>query len=105
MARQSAYLKSLQNKIDLECHRQRMFTIQWCADAAVIAANEVFRRRGDKILEFMEAFRKYSHEIADMTIADAKDDRSIEYTKAKVDARLKEILGDAFVPWEQRYGG
>ena len=38
-----------------------------------------------------------------MTITDAKDDRYIDYTKGKVDGLLKEILGDKFVPWEQRY--
>ena len=38
-----------------------------------------------------------------MTLTDAKDDKSLEYTKAKLDARLEELLGEDFQPWEERY--
>lgn len=99
----NAYLTKLQAQKAAELKMHRKFTIQWCTDAAVLAANEVFNRRGEKLVEFMQAFVKYSHEIAEMTIADSKDDKSIEYTKGKVDGMLKELLGDAFVPWEERY--
>jgi len=84
-------------------HHQRLFTIRWCADAAILAANEVFQRKGEKLVEFNNAFVRYAHEIAEMTLADAKDDKSLEYTKAKLDDRLQELLGDDFVPFEERY--
>lgn len=99
----NAYLSRLQAQKAAELHFQRKFTTQWCADAAVLAANEVFGRRGEKLVEFHNAFVRISHEIAALTLDDAKDDRSLEYTKAKLDARLKELLGDAFIPWEERY--
>ena len=99
----NAYLTKLQAQIDRQMHFQRKFTTAWCADAAIMAANEVFQRKGKKLVEFHNAFVKYSHEIAEMTLEDAKGDRSLEYTKAKVDQRLKEILGEDFVPWEERY--
>ena len=38
-----------------------------------------------------------------MTLDDAKGDKSLEYTKAKLDGRLKELLGEDFVPWDERY--
>ena len=85
--------------------RQRAFTIQWCADAALLAANDVFQRRGEKLVEFNKAMVEYANEIARMTLEDAKADKSIVYTKDKLDGRRKDILGDAFVPWEERYGG
>lgn len=107
MAKGSAYLAKLQAKKELEIaeavRRDREFTMQWCADAAAIAANEVFRRKGEKIVEFMLKMQETAQEIAHMTLSDAKDDADIEYTKAKIDARLKNILGDAFQPWDERY--
>ena len=103
MAKKSGYLarQQAQRAHDLKWHR--LFTIQWCADAAVLAAHDVFQRKGEKLVEFYNAFVKYAHEIADMTLADAKDDKSIEYTKGKVDRQLEELLGDNFRPWEERY--
>ena len=35
---------------------------------------------------------------------DGADDPEIVYTRAKVDQKLEQILGDRFVPWEARYG-
>lgn len=32
-----------------------------------------------------------------------KDDKSIDYTKGKIDGLLKELLGEDFVPLEERY--
>ena len=103
MAKQSGYLQRqrAQKAADISFHRK--FTMQWCSDAAILAANEVFQRRGEKIVEFHNAFVRWSHEIAEMTLEDAKGDKSLEYTKAKVDGRLQEILGKDFVPWEERY--
>lgn len=97
------FLARQQAKQAAEIKLHRLFTMQWCADAAILAANEVFQRKGEKLVEFHNAFIKYANEIAEMTLADAKDDKNIDYTKGKVDGRLKEILGEAFEPWETRY--
>lgn len=103
MAKPNSYIARVQaqHKADISFHRK--FTMAWCADAAILAANEVFQRRGEKIVEFHNAFVRWSHEIAEMTLEDAKGDKSLEYTKAKVDGKLQEILGKDFVPWEDRY--
>lgn len=101
--KQSGYLQRQQAQKQADIRFHRMFTMQWCADAAILAANEVFHRRGEKLVEFYTAFVRLTNEIASMTLEDAKDDKTLEYTKAKVDGRLKEILGKDFVPWEQRY--
>lgn len=103
MAKQSGYIKRLQQKKAADITYHRTFTMQWCADAAILAANEVFQRKGKKLVEFHNAFIRYSHEIAEMTLADAKGDRSLEYTKAKLDERMQELLGEDFVPWDERY--
>lgn len=103
MAKPNAYLLKLQAQKAFELKQHRLFTIQWCADAAILAAHEVFQRRGDKMVEFYNTFVKYTHEIAEMTMADAKDDKELAYTKGKLDRQLQYILGDAFRPWEERY--
>ena len=103
MPKPNAYLLKLQAEKAAELRLQRLFTMQWCADAAILAANDVFQRRGEKLVEFMEAFIKYSNEIATVTLDDAKDDKTLEYTKTKLDTRLQALLGDAFQPWEERY--
>lgn len=69
----------------------------------MIAANEVFNRRGEKLVEFVTTFMERVQEIANMTVEDAKGDKSLEYTKAKVDGVLKDLLGESFVTWEERY--
>ena len=105
MPKPSAYIQKIQAAQDAEISYQRKFTIQWCEDAAILAANEVFQRRGEKLAEFRDAYRRWADDIASMTIDDAKGDRSLEYTKDRLDARLREILGDAFESWDDRYGG
>jgi len=103
MAKNSKWLAEQQRKQAATIAYHRRFTMQWCADAAVLAAHEVFQRKGEKLVEFGEAFMRWAQKIAEITIADAKDDKHIDYTKGKVDGLLKELLGDKFEPWEERY--
>lgn len=103
MAKNSKWLAEQQRRQAATIAYHRRFTMQWCADAAIIAAHKVFQRKGEKLVEFGEAFMDIAQEIAELTISDAKDDKAIEYTKGKVVGLLKELLGDAFAPWEERY--
>lgn len=103
MAVKNAFLEKIRLEKELELERARIITMQWCADAAVLAANDVFKRKGEKIVEFVKSMERYSQEIAHLTIEDAKADKNIEYTKSVVDERLKTILGEHFQPWEERY--
>lgn len=104
MAKNSGYLARLQAQKNEEIEYYRRFSLQWCADAAILAAHEVFQRRGEKIAAFYNAFVKYANQIAEMTMKDAKDDKHIDYTKGTLDKRLLEILGEEyFRPWEERY--
>ena len=101
--KKSSFIQRLQEQKAYDIQRNRAFTIQWCADAAIMAANEVFQRKGEKLVEFNNTFAQYAKMISEMTLDDARGDKSIVYTKEKVDGRLKELLGDAFVPWDDRY--
>ena len=98
------YAKVMQAKIREHDRALRLFTMQWCADAAILAARDVFQRKGDKLAEFGEKFFEYAQQIAEMTLEDADGDKEIQYVKYKVDEALKSALGDKhFVPWEERY--
>ena len=103
MPKPNAYLMKLQAQKQAEMSLQRQFTIQWCADAAVLAANEVFHRKGPTLVEFYNVFVRWAHEIAEMAITDAKDDKDMAFTKGKLDAMLEKLLEDDFIPYEERY--
>lgn len=103
MGTKNAYLDKLRADKARELERMRVFTIQWCADAAVLAANDVFKRKGDVIAEFCKKMQEYADEIARVTLEDAKGDKNIEYTISRVDERLEDVLGEHFRPWEERY--
>lgn len=106
MAKPSAFAMKMQAKQAAEINYHRKFTTQWCEDAAILAANEVFQRRGEKLAEFRDAFRQIITEIANMTIDDARGDKSLEYTKDRLDGRLRAILDEKdFEDWNMRYGG
>jgi hypothetical protein len=99
----SGFLAKMQAQKAADIKFHRYFTMQWCADAAILAANEVFHRRGKTLVEFYNAFIRNAHEIAQMTLEDAQADKSLDYTKVKLDEQLKAILGEDFQPWEERY--
>ena len=89
------------HRIDMEF--QRSFTIQQCADMMLIAASEAFGFGADRLLKLKQAYEQVFEEYAELAISDGKDDPDIEYTRAKVDRKLRQILGDHFVAWDERY--
>ena len=55
--------------------------------------------RKNNFLARLEA--KHEAELA--VVRRFRDDKEIWYTKAKVDAALKDACGEYFEPWEMRY--
>ena len=84
--------------------RQRSFTLQQCCDMMLIAANAAFGFGPDRLSKLQETYEAVFREYAEMAVSDGADDPDIVYTRAKVDQKLEQILGDRFVPWEARYG-
>lgn len=85
-------------------HAKIGMTLQLAQDAAMIAANEVLQMGPGRAPDFANKMRGVVNEIADVMLADQKDDEKFAYTRGVVDRRLKKICGDHFVPWEERYG-
>lgn len=104
MAKINPMLAKIQAKHEAEKAWLKMFTVQQCVDMMMIAANEEYGLGPERLSRLEDTFYSVFKEYAEMTIEDAKADKGIEYTKEKLDMKLKQILGDKFVPWEQRYG-
>lgn len=106
MPKQSGMLKRLnaQNKAMYKREYDAMLgmAIQMCGDAAAIAAHDILGMGAGRVEKFLAAYTALVSEISKLINS---DDPDLEYTKAKVDGKLKQICGDKFVPWDERYGG
>ena len=98
--RRSGYIQRVQNSVNRQLTDSRPIHTQMCLDAAMIAANEVFQMGPGRAEAFASAFSQALTDIAEMAVSDTKD---LEYSKAKLDERLKGICGEKFVPWDIRY--
>ena len=96
-------LAKIEAKHEKEKEFLRVFTIQQCVDMMMIAANEEYGLGPERLRRLEETFCNVFKEYAKLTLDDAKDDKTIEYTKAKIDQKLAQIMGDNFKPWDERY--
>lgn len=101
--KKSGFLERVAAERKAELEIRTRFTVQMSVDAALIAAADVFGCGEKRAKQFMDRFASVYNDMARMAIEDARDDKEISYTKAKVDERLKEICGKHFCPWEERY--
>lgn len=104
MPKPNAFLAKQEARTRALCDAQRRFTIQQCADMMLIAANEALGLGSERLHKLLLAYQAVFDQYADMAIADGRDDPDIEYTRAKVDQKLRQICGEWFRPWEERYG-
>ena len=101
--KRSGYLQRIQCDVNRQLSESRSIHTQMCLDAAMIAANEVFNMGPSRAKAFADAFSSALREIATMTVQDGKSDKQLWFTKTKLDERLKQICGENFQPWEERY--
>jgi len=76
------------------------FTRQLCLDQASIVLNREFGFGAERLQRFNAAMVELYGEYASVWNSDTKD---VEYSKAKMDDALRQIYGDAFIPWKERY--
>lgn len=87
---------------------QRMLKmgLQQGDDAALMAIDDVFDVNEYSAEQFHERHIYYVNKMAHMAVVEDKDDPDMEWTKATVDRRLLQIVGEKnFVPWDERMGG
>ena len=103
MAKQNSFLAKMEAQKQLEMSFVRRFAVQQSKDIMLIAAHRAFGFGPDRAKILGDTFDRVFEEYATMTVEDAKNDKEIWYTKDKIDRALKEICGEHFEPWEERY--
>ena len=102
--KQNPLLEKFEAQLEAKYRTQLQITIQMCSDAATIAANNVLGMGAGRAPKFQQDFIDTFNQIIHMTVVDDKDDPDMEWTKSKVDERIRKIVGDEnFVPWDERY--
>lgn len=92
-------------RLKAEYDAQLNIALQMGLDAATIAANEVLGMGKGRAKEFLTKYIETYNMFCKMIVDDSKDDPQIDYSTAKIDQRLRQIVGDeVFRPWEERYG-
>ena len=99
----NALLEKLEAKYRAESAYKVNVALQMAKDVADMAANEVFKLGESRAPTWTEVYSRIMDEMMRMVAADGKDDPEFAYAKAKIDARLKQINGKHFQPWEVRY--
>ena len=80
--------------------------LQQSQDAALMAIDDVFDVNEYSAEKFVNAHIRYVNKIAHMAVVEDADDPEMVWTKATVDRRLLQIVGEKnFVPWNERMGG
>ena len=80
--------------------------MQQSHDAAIFAIDDVFDVNEYSAEKFHVAHIQYVNQMARMAVDDDKDDPEMVWTKATIDKRLLQIMGEKnFVPWEKRMDG
>ena len=98
----NGFVKKMEAAREIRARREQTLT-QMMLDAMCIGANETYHRREDSIRDLCANTMTAFHEIAELTVEEAKDDPEFERAKAVLDERLKKIMGRHFQPWEVRY--
>jgi hypothetical protein len=81
----------------IQTHR---FTRQLMVDLTFIALNKRFGLGAKRLTEFANDLRDLYAEYADLWNGDTAD---TEYSRAALDAKLQQIFGPDFHPWDMRY--
>lgn len=97
------WLAQQQAKKEYENRLRWFISKQFLEDCMMIAINRVFHRKGAIMEEVRKEYQKIYDELAWMLFVDGEDDEDFWYTKEKVDRQLREIMGDNFKPWDERY--
>ena len=80
--------------------------LQQSQDAALMAIDDVFDVNEYSAEKFVNAHIRYVNKIAHMAVVEDADDKEMVWTKATVDRRLLQIVGEKnFAPWDERMGG
>ena len=105
MGKPNAMIAKIEAKYTALFHRRMDMILQMGQDAAMMAAHDVLSLGPGRAVQFCVAYREAMNEMARLVVDDQQDDKEFWYAKAKIDERIKAIVGeDHFAPWDERYG-
>lgn len=87
-------------------HRKKStdFNLQMAQDAMVAAVNEVFGIGSGRIVPLIMTYNKYLTQFTTAIGQDGFEDKEFVYSKSVIDRVVQPIYGNAFVPFDIRYG-
>ena len=103
MGQKNAFAAKMRMERKVWMDIQRRFTIQQCIDVAQITLNETFGFGAKRCRRFEKAFREQMNEFILMALHDDAEDKGINYTKGKLDRRLRKLFRDEGIVFEDRY--
>lgn len=103
MGQKNAFAQKMRMERKIWMDIQRRFTIQQCIDVAEITLNEHFGFGKKRLTAFEEKFRQEIAQFILLALKDDAEDKGINYTKGKLDRRLRKIFKDEGIFFENRY--
>lgn len=100
MSKKSGLLTRIEQQKAAAALDAHHFTRQLMVDLSFIALNRRFGLGAKRLTEFANDLRDLFDEYADLWNSDTAD---TEYSRAALDARLRQIFGDDFHDWNHRY--
>lgn len=98
----NAMLARIEAAYEVKLARMMESTRQQCLDIMQISAGG-FGMNPKQVHDFTQLYMATFMEYAETCLMDAKGDKEIWYTWAKLDERLQQATGDYFIPREERY--
>ena len=98
--KKSGYLQRVQAARQKDFIDTQRFTRQLTADIMQLTLNRVFGFGKERIKRFVVEYSTMFDEIAEVWNG---DEAGKEYARDLIDRGLKQIFGDDFVCWEERY--
>ena len=100
----NSMIAQIEAKYERRFQARMTMLMQMGQDAAMIAANEVLQMGSGRAAAFNKAYIQAVNDMAHFIVDDQKDDKEFVYAKAKIDEKIKAIVGEEnFLPWEERY--
>lgn len=98
-------LAKIEAKYDARFRARMDMLLQMGQDAAIMAAHDTLGMGPGRAGNFLQAYIEAMNEMARMIVDDQQDDKEFIYAKAKIDGKIKAIVGEKnFIPWEERHG-
>lgn len=100
MAKKSGMLARMEDAADRGFMLGQHFTRQLCMDLSAIVLNREFGFGAERIKKFNAAMVEMYGVYANTWNRDTKD---VDYSKDMMDRALRQIWGDEFQTWKERY--